>query len=198
MDEEPSTDTHGSPALAMDGCEGRRSTDLLAGRELFTRVLIGQGRALLRLAFRITGHPQDAEEVVQNAFLYAVMATPRTFNDPRHVECWFVKVVKDRAFDLLRKRAALLALGEPDAGESASRAIGSEPPPDGRVEFSEFFAGFQALPRCDQELLWQVDVLEHTNAEMARMLGVRVGTVASRLRAARHKLRAALELTRAL
>ncbi len=60
-------------------------------------------RAVFRLAYRITGHEQDAEDVVQEAFLRAYRQIGR-FEARSSFGTWLYRIAVNCAHDLLRAR----------------------------------------------------------------------------------------------
>jgi RNA polymerase sigma-70 factor (ECF subfamily) len=76
-----------------------RSGDAEAFRLLVER----HGRALYRLAYRMTGTAHDAEDVVQDAFLKAYRSIDR-FDGRSQVGSWLYRITANCAFDLLRER----------------------------------------------------------------------------------------------
>ena len=68
------------------------------------RVLVEQhGRAAFGLAFRLTGNPQDAEEVVQESFLRAYRRMGR-FEARSNFGTWLHRIVVNCSMDALRAR----------------------------------------------------------------------------------------------
>lgn len=76
-----------------------------AGDEGAFRALVERhGRAVFRLAFRMTGNEQDAEDVVQEAFLKAYRRIGQ-FEDRAAFGSWLHRITANCAYDLLRTRA---------------------------------------------------------------------------------------------
>jgi RNA polymerase sigma-70 factor, ECF subfamily len=88
----PQTDT-ATVALARDG-------DSDAFRTLVER----HSRAVYRLAHRMTGSPQDAEDVVQETFLKAYRQLGR-FESRANFGTWVHRIAVNCAIDLIRSRA---------------------------------------------------------------------------------------------
>jgi RNA polymerase sigma-70 factor (ECF subfamily) len=94
---------------------------------------------LLGLAYRMLGDMDDAEDVVQEAYL-RWQREPR--GDVRSAEAWLVTVVSRLAVDRLRRASAERAryvgpwLPEPIATELVTEAPSAEPAPDRRVELA--------------------------------------------------------------
>src|SRR5512134_3933876 len=71
--------------------------------EAFRLLVERHGRALLRLAYRMTGNAHDAEDVVQEAFLKAYRGLDR-FDERSQVGSWLYRIAANCAFDVLRAR----------------------------------------------------------------------------------------------
>jgi len=99
-------------------------------------------RSVFRLAYRLTGHEQDAEDVVQETFLRAFRQI-RRFESRSSFATWLYRITVNCSHDLLRRRpragsrqslddpddAAAMQLVDPSAAadplrELASRRIG--------------------------------------------------------------------------
>ena len=76
-----------------------RSGDTDAFRALVER----HSRALFRLAFRMTGNAQDAEDVVQDSFLRAYRQLDR-FDERASFGTWMYRIAANCSLDLMRVR----------------------------------------------------------------------------------------------
>jgi RNA polymerase sigma-70 factor (ECF subfamily) len=182
---------------------GRSSTQSRAharsDEELVAAVARGDTRALTelvqrhgnwaaRFAERITGSPQYAEEVVQNAFLRLWQRAERWEGRSRF-STWFYRVLHNLAIDQQRtQRHGLDPLDEslPDPGASAEEQL-ERSRRDARVR-----AALARLPERQRGAI----VLSHyegcTQAEAAEILGISEGALESLLSRARASLRQAL------
>src|ERR1700752_5412458 len=76
------------------------------GDEDAFRVLVEQhSRSVFRLAYRLTGNEQDAEDVVQESFLRAYRQLGR-FEARANFGTWLYRIVANCAVDLLRSKQA--------------------------------------------------------------------------------------------
>ncbi len=135
---------------------------------------------LYRAALAILGDPQEAEDVVQEAFLRLWEKDP-AFESPAHQRSWLLKVTvngcKNRLRAPWRRRTAPLLESYPAADEEEQavlEVIQSLPPKDRAALHLYYYEGYQT-------------------AEIAAMTGWREGTVRSRLARARDKLRELLK-----
>ena len=75
-----------------------------AGDENAFRTLVERhSRHVFRLAFRMTGHEEDAEDVVQETFLRAYRNLGR-FEDRARFSSWLHRIAANCAYDVLRAR----------------------------------------------------------------------------------------------
>jgi RNA polymerase sigma-70 factor (ECF subfamily) len=70
----------------------------------FRTLVERHSRAVFRLAYRMTGNEQDAEDVVQEAFLRAYRNLAR-FEDRARFASWLHRIAANCAYDVLRGRA---------------------------------------------------------------------------------------------
>lgn len=71
--------------------------------ESFREIVEQNSRQVFRLAYRMTGNEQDAEDVVQETFLRAFRQI-RRFDSRARVSSWLHKIASNYAIDLLRRR----------------------------------------------------------------------------------------------
>ena len=105
-----------SDALAISRV---RAGDDDAFRELVER----HSRAVFRVAYRITGRVEDAEDVVQETFLRAYRQLDR-FEARSNVGTWLHRIATNCAVDLLRARPKREIAEEADTLERAAGAAG--------------------------------------------------------------------------
>lgn len=88
----------------MDGAETFILAQARAGNRDALRTLVEQhSRAVFRVAYRVTGNEQDAEDVVQDTFLKAFAELSR-FEARSGLGTWLHRIAANCAIDLLRKR----------------------------------------------------------------------------------------------
>jgi RNA polymerase sigma-70 factor (ECF subfamily) len=81
-------------------------------------------RSVFRLAYRLTGHEQDAEDVVQETFLRAFRQI-RRFESRSSFATWLYRITVNCSQDLLRQRpraGSRQSLDDPDAAASLGLA----------------------------------------------------------------------------
>lgn len=153
-----------------------------APREAFEEYYRRRAPAAARYAATILGERRgDVDDVLQEAWARAWRAWNSA--DPQHVDAWFFRIVRNACLDHHRrgKYAADRASDRPDVLESM---VDHEPHVFQQDAASDLLRG---LPPHLAEILWLRGVLELSYAEMAALLQIPVGTVMSRLHAARRK-----------
>lgn len=101
-----------------------------AGDEQAFRLLVERhSRALFKLASRMTGNEQDAEDVVQDAFLKAYRSLDR-FEERSQVGSWLYRIAANCAFDVLRRRQRRDSRVESLDGEDVLEPEAQGPGPD--------------------------------------------------------------------
>ncbi len=160
-----------------------------------------------RTACLIAGNAADAEEAAQDGFVKAYRALWR-FRPGAPFKPWLLRIVANEARNRRRaagRRAALALRAAGDAGQRfSSRASTASPamlPASGDAAPSpeaavlgaerreELLAALNRLPEIDREALACRYFLDLSEAETAAALGVRPGTVKSRLARALERLR---------
>lgn len=134
------------------------------------------GLGLVRLALLLTGDQATAEDVVQEAFLGLYRGWQRG-REPHDVLAYLRTAVLNAARDALRGRArrhALMRAAQPDPPVwSAEAAVMADE--DGRA----VLAAVACLPRRQREVLALRYFLDLSEKQIAALLGISRGTVAS-------------------
>ncbi|GAA1973877.1 RNA polymerase sigma factor SigE [Kitasatospora viridis] len=146
-----------------------------------------------RLAYRLTGNQHDAEDLTQEVFVRVFRSlstyTPGTF------EGWLHRITTNLFLDMVRRRQRIRfdALAE----DAAERLPSREPSPAQAFSDTHFDADVQqALDTLAPEFRAAVvlcDIEGLSYEEIAATLGVKLGTVRSRIHRGRSHLRAALK-----
>jgi len=146
-------------------------------------------RRAFAVAYRLLGQRQDAEDVVQDAFIAALVKI-ETFDRSRPFGPWLLRIVANRAINV--RRARTLRHAEPIPVSAAS---GGESPAEAAERSERRDALQRALAQLPDQQRWIVELFEidgFTGPEIAEMLDLADGTVRWHLHAARQTLRAAL------
>jgi RNA polymerase sigma-70 factor (ECF subfamily) len=145
-----------------------------------------------RLAYRLTGNPHDAEDLTQEVFVRVFRSlssyTPGTF------EGWLHRITTNLFLDTARRKQRIRFEGL--AEDVAQRLPGKDPTPaqafDERHMDSDVQAALKALPPDYRAAVVLCDIEGFSYEEIAATLGVKLGTVRSRIHRGRAQLRAAL------
>jgi RNA polymerase sigma factor (sigma-70 family) len=145
-----------------------------------------------RLAYRLTGNPHDAEDLTQDVFVRVFRSlstyTPGTF------EGWLHRITTNLFLDQVRRKQRIRfdALPE-DAGD---RLAGREPTPaqvyDDRTLDGDVQTALDSLAPDFRAAVVLCDIEGLSYEEIAATLGIKLGTVRSRIHRGRAQLRAAL------
>ncbi len=146
---------------------------------------------LYRAAWALCGTREDAEDLVQEAYL-RVLSRPRRVRNEDDVG-YLLSVVRNTFRDNRRAaaRRPKKAEAEPEALEIADIGSGAAAP-SSVVEAREVFAAIAALPDASRDTLVAVDVAGLSYGEAARALNVPEATITTRLFRARGRVARAL------
>jgi len=148
-----------------------------------------------RTARAILGNEADARDATQEAFLRA-WRERRRLRDPARFDAWLGRILVNSCREVLRgrRRRAVREIAASDLIDPVDSVPARGPAPDERTaSIDTIERAFERLPAGERVIL----VLHHLErqplAEIAATLDVPVGTVKSRLHAARHSLERAME-----
>lgn len=156
--------------------------------------------ALYRYALRLSrGSAADAEDLVQDAILRAVRSRAQ-LRDPRAGKAWLFQILTRTHLNQLRARGRRAETVTSDLDERAfEEALAGWVPMTGPEENllrnerrERLLTAMDRLEPALRSALWLSDVEEFTQREVAEMLCIPEGTVASRVFRARRALRAML------
>lgn len=170
----------GDPALARSGAA---AVDELG----FTRLHRRHSPELKRLALRLTGDHQTAEDVTQEALLRAWRSTGLVTDDEPAVRAWLFTVVRHLVVDRWRSAAVR---HETVGGEHHDRAIA-----DRTTEVLDRAVVSHAMAQLSPEhrqVITAAYYQRRTVNEIAAALDLPPGTVKSRLHYRLHRLRSLL------
>jgi RNA polymerase sigma-70 factor (ECF subfamily) len=181
----------GAPALA-GGAEqpiaaAAEAAGVRAGLDRDTaRELAAHWPELLRHAQRLMPNPSDAKDLVQDTFERAIRGLP-SFARGSNMRAWLYTIMVRRSVDHYRRerirgseRVELEALAGPEPPEEH---------PWSRITEEQFQAAVLRLKPCFREVFELHDVHQVPYQEIAERLDIPLGTVGTRLRRAREKLR---------
>lgn len=150
----------------------------------------------LRLAVAMMGNAEDAKDALQDAFVKTFNSLHR-FDLSRPFGPWFFQILRNQCRDMLRSRKARFKV-EPLDDRLEERAEDSELGPEQahqRTTAKEtLWKGLEQIGDEHREILVLKELQGFRYSEIAQILDIPEGTVASRLYHARHALKGALIL----
>jgi RNA polymerase sigma-70 factor (ECF subfamily) len=154
------------------------------------------GRGVYGAALRILGDPALAQDVTQDVFL-KLWRNPTRFDETRGPIGPYLRLMaRSRSLDLWRERQAAGRANERAAGELSFAAEPADRPDDLAVrddERAHVRAALHVLPAAQREALVLAYWGGLTADEVARRVGVPLGTAKSRIRLGLTRLRAEIE-----
>jgi RNA polymerase sigma-70 factor (ECF subfamily) len=184
----------------MDESDAGVVAQVCAGDSGAFRVLVERhSRPVFRLAYRLTGNQQDAEDVVQETFLRAFRQLKR-FESRSSFGTWLHRIAINCAMDLLRGRTRLPVAESPDGGGSWGAADTPDEEAIGPDRWAESAEIRRSLNRALDGLTpaeRTAFVLRHFEGrsleDIGRALGLRTSATKHSIFRAVQKVRRALE-----
>ena len=184
----------------MESNDAGLVTRTRAGDNDAFRVLVERhSRPLFRLAYRMTGNQQDAEDVVQDSFLRAYKQLAR-FDERASFGTWLYRIAANCSLDLMRsrkRRNEQPAAADPQAPDAMLALPSHDPAPDRMAmsgEVRERVAGALTELSAAERTAF---VLRHFEGmcieDVSRVLGCQPGAAKHSVFRAVQKLRRALE-----
>ena len=184
----------------MEWTDSGAAEEARKGNQQAFRVLVERhSRSIFRLAFRMTGNEQDAEDMVQETFLRAWKQMHR-YDGRASFGTWVYRIAANASLDLIRSRKVrgeMQAAAEGD-GAGAFEHVAADAPSPERLTQSNQVARMLG-PALEQlsEMERTAFLLRHYEGcgteEIARALGVHNNAAKQTVFRALQKLRRALE-----
>ncbi|HEX3892699.1 MAG TPA: RNA polymerase sigma factor [Terracidiphilus sp.] len=177
--------------------EGHDNEHLLA---TFLQAAENRRPQLLQVARRITNRIEDAEDVLQEAFLKAYRALPR-FRGDAQMSTWLTAIVKNTALEHLRGQRGRVFLSIEHTTGSDNEVVSMDfpdarPNPEESCERRETEALLHTevskLNRGCRQVIERCVLQEQSQSEVAEALQVRVATIKARVFRAKRSLNVAL------
>ena len=166
-------------------------------RAAFDALARRYARRAFVVAYRILRHTQDAEDLVQDAFIAALCGIG-SFDSARPFGPWFFRIVVNRALNAANARSARDRYATLFDGRN-DHATDADVDPAERSEIrTRFQRAIDTLPRRQRRIVELSDVHGHSSAEIGEMLDLPRGTVRWHLHRARKTLRVTLAPLRAV
>ena len=158
-------------------------------QDAFAEIVGHYDHRLRALAYRLLGDRDRMDDVLQDVYVKAFRSLPR-FRGDAALGTWLYRVTYNACLDELRRRPARGAVSLDD-----DRVPSVADPADLTVQRSDLAAALDRLPPDQRAAVLLIDAYGLDYGDAAAVLGVRTGTIASRLSRARAVLRTALETT---
>lgn len=150
------------------------------------------GAALFRLAYRLTANRADAEDLVQESYVRALRSL-HGFT-PGSVDAWLRRIATNLFLDGARRRSRLRFDPFPEGAEERVPAIGDGP--ERSYEWAhldkDVAQALAALAPDYRAAVVLCDLEGYSYEEVSETLGIKLGTVRSRIHRGRTHLRQAL------
>ncbi len=185
---------------SMEGSDAAAVSRVRAGdSEAFRMLVERHSRNIFRLAYRMTGSEQDAEDVVQETFLKAFRQL-NSFEERANFSTWLYRIAVNCALDLMRKRKRhdeLHERDEPDYERGVPHKQAQTSMPDGLLFSIEVRKQVNVALEALSPMERSAFVLRHFEGmsieEVARALGLRSSAAKHSIFRAVRKMRGALE-----
>ncbi|GHA55492.1 MULTISPECIES: sigma-70 family RNA polymerase sigma factor [Streptomyces] len=167
----------------------------------FEREALAYHRRMERAALRMTRHPQDAEDLVQETYAKAY-GSFHQFQPGSNLWGWLYRIMTNAYITSYRKKRT-----EPPrsptphledwqmvgvVGDDAASLASAEARVLSRIPDPELLRALRDTPQDFVRVVYLADVEGLSYQEIARMLGIQPGTVSSRLYRGRRRLRTLL------
>lgn len=166
--------------------------------EAFDEVYRRYATMVFNLALRMAGREEVAEDLVQDIFLRVHRHLAR-FNGRSSLKTWIYRVAINQCRSkLARRRWFTQPLAEENEGEGVTLVDAGRTPEDRTLAHDtarQVSRGLAQVKSKFREAVVLRDLEGLAYEEIAQVLGVRIGTVRSRIARGRDQLRAALEST---
>lgn len=161
----------------------------------FEYLVAAYEKNVYNLALRMTGSPEDAEDMAQEAFLKAYSSLG-SFRGDSKFSVWLYRIVSNVCLDFLRKQKKTQSFSlsmEDDDGEEAELELPDlsslpEEELEKKLTREAVRRGLAQLPEDARQILLLREIQGLSYEEIGETLGLEPGTVKSRIFRARKKL----------
>lgn len=168
---------------------------LKGDRSAFTRLVVANQDRLFASMLQVTGSPDEAEEVVQEAFIRAFLKLD-TFQRNSQFFTWLYRIAFNSALTRRRRKRARVSLDqyrEANGLEVTADGGAVDEPMMQRERVAMVRTALSQLSDDHRSILVLREMDECSYEEIAEVLEISIGTVRSRLSRARNQLKVVLE-----
>lgn len=164
--------------------------------DAFEQLLLKYQTPIYNLCLRMTGNPEDAADMTQEAFLKAWRSLS-SFQFESSFSTWLYRLTTNTCLDYLRslkrRPQCSLTVGDDEGEEQVLDVTDEAPTPEEALlsaeERSQLVHALSQLEASQRQIITLRVVNDLSYAEIAEILDVKEGTVKSRLARARDNLR---------
>ncbi|TYC78025.1 sigma-70 family RNA polymerase sigma factor [Stappia sp. BW2] len=149
----------------------------------FKQDLVDAIPRLRAFARSISGDRDRADDLVQETLAKAI-ANKDKFTEGTNLTAWLITILRNQYYSVGRKMQR--EVSDPDGEHAAT--LESKPQQTGHLELKDFLSALQVLADDQREALILIGASGFSYEEAAEILGVKVGTVKSRVSRARLRL----------
>ncbi|TYC51336.1 sigma-70 family RNA polymerase sigma factor [Rhodobacterales bacterium] len=149
----------------------------------FKQDLVDSIPRLRAFARSISGDRDRADDLVQETLAKAI-ANKDKFTEGTNLTAWLITILRNQYYSIGRKLQREVA--DPDGEHAAT--LESGPSQNSYLELKDFMSALQILPDDQREALILIGASGFSYEEAAEILGVKIGTVKSRVSRARLRL----------
>ena len=157
-----------------------RAGDLTAFEDLYRQ----HATRLYNLAYRMVGHPDDADDLLQEIFLTAYRKLD-TFKGASALGTWLYRLAMNVCLDRLRSKASR----QESVTDALDEGLGHAGPGLSQVNRMDLERAIATLPEGSRAAFLLHDVEGFDHVEVGRILGIAEGTSKSQVHKARLKMR---------
>ncbi len=168
---------------------------LQGDRSAFTELVHTHQGRLFASMLQVTGSPDEAEEVVQEAFIRAFVKLD-SFQRNSQFFTWLYRIAFNSALTRRRRRRARVSLDycrESTGLEIVDDADGVDEPMLQKERIELVRQAMHTLTEEHRSILVLREMEEHSYETIAQILDISIGTVRSRLSRARRQLKISIE-----
>ncbi len=146
------------------------------------------------LALRLTGHEEDARDVVQEAYLRAWKGLKR-FRGDAQFTTWMYRITANTAYTHVQKRTRQRTINIDDVEEPMESALEARPEAmaESNAGLAELAEAVDCLPQTLRQIVILKDVYGLPHDAISEELGISVAAAKVRLHRGRKKLRDLLD-----